>query len=260
MKPLPEASYLDPRLSADAADNPIANSVNIPLEEFASRTAELPPKHETIQVAGPEDLTERTVQWLADHGRKAASASNYVHTEHHQNARLWAPNPWLETVLPNLKPGAALDLGSGAGREAVYMAAHGWHVTAVDNLPECATRGRDLAARYLEPQPLSCVDWQTADVLNPAYDPDRSFDLVTCFFFFDRDLVARAIEWLAPGGSIVIEAFTTKHQEREGKPASAERVVNLGGLPDLLREMQVVQYDEGDHDHGHTARIWARRV
>ena len=34
-----------------------------------------------------------------------------------------------------LSPGRALDLGSGLGTKAIFMATHGWRVTAVESVP-----------------------------------------------------------------------------------------------------------------------------
>jgi len=43
-----------------------------------------------------------------------------------------APSRFLVAEVANLRPGAALDLACGAGRNAVWLAEQGWRVTGVD--------------------------------------------------------------------------------------------------------------------------------
>ena len=45
------------------------------------------------------------------------------------------PTPLLVEIASQLKPGRALDLACGTGRNAVWLAEHGWTVTAVDGSP-----------------------------------------------------------------------------------------------------------------------------
>ena len=47
--------------------------------------------------------------------------------------------------LGELPPGRALDLGSGEGRDAVWLAERGWQVTAVDFSPVAPDKARRLA-------------------------------------------------------------------------------------------------------------------
>jgi SAM-dependent methyltransferase len=42
------------------------------------------------------------------------------------------PALFLRQVLPLLPRGCALDLAMGEGRNAVFLAQHGWHVTGID--------------------------------------------------------------------------------------------------------------------------------
>ena len=42
------------------------------------------------------------------------------------------PNAFLTTVLRDTKPGKAVDVGMGQGRDAIWLARRGWHVTGFD--------------------------------------------------------------------------------------------------------------------------------
>lgn len=82
------------------------------------------------------------------------------------------PNRYVVEETAHLKPGRALDLAAGEGRNAVWLAERGWEVTAVDFSPVAVERGRGLA-RGRGTQ----VDWRVADVT--AYAPPAAgFDLV----------------------------------------------------------------------------------
>ena len=154
----------------------------------------------------------------------------------------------------------ALDLGCGSGREAVYLAAGGWQVVAVDRLPEALQRGRDLQHRYAPDSPP--IQWVCADLERSDWQPDGKFDCILLFYFYARELIPRACAWLSRGGALIVEAFTETHRAHFGKPASDRRVAYAGELPRLLPDgMRVVAYSEGWRTNGrHTARLWAIRV
>lgn len=79
-----------------------------------------------------------------------------------------APNQFLVAEVRNLKPGRALDLGTGEGRNAVWLAEQGWQVTAVDFSEVGLTKAKQLAAaRNVK------VNWLLADVTR--YRPRRGF-------------------------------------------------------------------------------------
>ena len=113
------------------------------------------------------------------------------------------PDPTLVDEIGALRPGRALDLGAGDGRNAIWLASQGWHVTAVDFSQVALDRGRALAtARGVR------VEWQLADLLEWTPGASR-FDLVTLFFIHlpsdeRRDVYARAAAAVAPGGTLLI--------------------------------------------------------
>jgi 2-polyprenyl-3-methyl-5-hydroxy-6-metoxy-1,4-benzoquinol methylase len=115
-----------------------------------------------------------------------------------------APNPYLLREVADLAIGTALEAGSGESAEAIWLAAAGWRVTAVDIAAEALDRATGSAAA----QGLSrtAIQWVRADL--SSWEPSTTFDLVTTHYahpampqlaFYDR-LAA----WVAPGGSLLI--------------------------------------------------------
>jgi 2-polyprenyl-3-methyl-5-hydroxy-6-metoxy-1,4-benzoquinol methylase len=113
------------------------------------------------------------------------------------------PDPTLVDEIGSLRPGRALDLGAGDGRNAIWLAIQGWQVTAVDFSQVALDRGRALATAS-----GVRVEWQLADLLEWSPGAGR-FDLVTLFFIHlppdeRRDVYARAAAAVAPGGTLLI--------------------------------------------------------
>ncbi|HJR04579.1 MAG TPA: class I SAM-dependent methyltransferase [Methylomirabilota bacterium] len=114
-----------------------------------------------------------------------------------------APSRFLVAEVAGLRPGAALDLACGAGRNAVWLAEQGWRVTAVDFSGVALRMARSLAAeRRVE------VEWVEADVL--AWTPPaRAYDLV-CVLYLQlppgerRTALTRAAAAVRPGGTLVV--------------------------------------------------------
>ena len=63
-----------------------------------------------------------------------------------QPARIrWEPNAFLMEVASGLKPGDALDIGMGNGRNALYLARAGWNVTGFDTASVGVAKARAAA-------------------------------------------------------------------------------------------------------------------
>ena len=112
------------------------------------------------------------------------------------------PNRVVAEVVGRLSPGRALDLGTGEGRNAIWLAEQGWRVTAVDFSQVAVERARSLAAKR-----AVTVDWRVADVV--GFEPvEGSFDFVLlCYLHLpspDREqVIDRVSEALAPGGTFL---------------------------------------------------------
>jgi tellurite methyltransferase len=249
---VPRALHLDPRPTPKP---PIADAINIPIADLPQRMHELPPRNAPISIAGPEPYALEALAFLAKNGRKATIACDWSYGES-ERGRLWEPTPFLLEVIAQLQPGSAADLACGNGRDAVAMAAHGWKVPAIDHLQDALELGKDLAARYLTSEESSRIEWIKLD-LEASPELQNKWDLVTMFRYLNRDLIRSAPNLLNPGGSLVIETFTTEHRERHGKPRTEDFVLQPGELKQLVHPLQVIHYEEGWHDGSHTARVWA---
>src|ERR1700744_2255273 len=112
------------------------------------------------------------------------------------------PNCFVAEELAALPPGRAIDLGTGEGRNAIWLAERGFTVTAVD----FSHGGRARAAALAAERGVS-VDWVYADLLDYQPGPGR-YDLVLIAYIqlpADRltALARGAASALAPGGALL---------------------------------------------------------
>lgn len=130
-----------------------------------------------------------------------------------------APNQFVAQELADLPPGRAVDLACGEGRNAIWLAARGWDVTALDFSGVALDKGRRLAeANALRGR----VTWQRADAT--AWEPEERYDLAVIAYLQlpaaeRREAVRRAFAALAPGGTLLLVAHdTTNLAEGTGGP------------------------------------------
>ncbi|GAA3862039.1 class I SAM-dependent methyltransferase [Saccharothrix violaceirubra] len=113
-------------------------------------------------------------------------------------------NPQLVADVAALPPGTALDVGCGEGGDALWLAEHGWEVTAVDFAPTALARAE---ARADSLGLGGRITWTRADVTALPADLGP-FDLVSAQFMHlpgaERTTLVRALAGLvAPGGTLL---------------------------------------------------------
>ena len=116
-----------------------------------------------------------------------------------------APTPLLISAASNLAPGKALDLACGTGRNALWLAEHGWEVTAVDGASAAIEILQTRAAeRGLEIKSI------VADLEKSEFEIvlDR-WDLITICYYLQRNLFEPAKRGVAPGGLLISIVHTT---------------------------------------------------
>ncbi|MFV0254332.1 MAG: class I SAM-dependent methyltransferase [Beutenbergiaceae bacterium] len=136
-----------------------------------------------------------------------ADADAAVHWEarYTESGHMWsgAVNATTAAVVATLTPGSALDLGCGEGGDALWLAAHGWHVTGVDISATAIGRAQAAAAeRGLR------IDWASADL--HTWQPAGGFTLVVASFFHSdvtlerTQILRRAADWVDLGGHLLL--------------------------------------------------------
>ena len=271
-------AVLDTREPEAFARGHLAGSGHIPRAELPARRSELPPRDAAILVVAEdataaaaaaatiEALGYSAVSWLdAPLGALAGGLA-----DHAPAAGLWRPAPFLEEVLPLIlrpqgtapgssaltgNPPLALDLACGAGRDAVFLAQHGYEVEGWDHAPEALERARELAKRHGVTLRTKIRDLEQPDLEPPA----RPFDLIVCFRFLHRPLFPWMERALSPGGWLVYETYRAG-QERFGKPIRTHFLLARDELARAFPTLETIHYEERDPEAGpFTARLLARK-
>lgn len=140
------------------------------------------------------------------------------------------PNRFVVEETADLRPGRALDLAAGEGRNAIWLAGQGWQVTAVDFSPVGVDKGRRLAdAAGVE------VAWLVADATTWE-PPAQGFDLVLVAYLQlppdgRRAAHRRAAEAVAPGGTLLIVGHDRDNLERGyAGPPDPEVLLDVDGV------------------------------
>jgi SAM-dependent methyltransferase len=166
------------------------------------------------------------------------------------------PSGWL-TGNRHLLPvgGDALDVPCGRGRHALWLAAQGFAVRAVDRDAE-AIHSLQAAARELGLQVAADVlDLEHGD---PGLGVDR-YDLVVVISYLYRPLFPALLAALRPGGVLVYETFT-RDQALVGKPTSPAFLLEPGELARLMAPLEVVAQREGRYDGRFVASSVGRKL
>jgi SAM-dependent methyltransferase len=152
--------------------------------------------------------------------------------------RLWSgePNPQLIAEVAHLPPGDALDLGCGEGADAIWLAARGWAVTALDVSAVALARAADHAR---ERGQGADIEWVQQDLATWA--PDRLFDLVTAQFLHSTQMPWQQALQLAAaavrtGGTLLIVGHHPDGLPSWGEHHTPEKFFTA---EDLARELRI---------------------
>ena len=161
------------------------------------------------------------------------------------------PNPLLVAAAHDLHPGRALDLASGIGHNALWLAEQGWSVTAVDGSATAIDilRGRTGHLGVM-------VDAQVADLEDSSFTIAAGrYDLIAMCYYFQQTLIEQCRQGLVPGGVMVVIALLME----PGKEHSTFRLQPME-LLGYFADWDILRYREGIDAWEHkVAELVARR-
>ena len=165
------------------------------------------------------------------------------------------PTQWLvdhARILPST--GDALDVASGSGRNAFWLAARGLRTVAIDRDADAIAGIRETAERLRLPLRADIVDLEIGDATLPV----AAYDLIVVVHYLHRLLFPALRAALRPGGIVVYETFT-RGQAQRGKPTNPAFLLEPGELRELVAPLEVLVEREGDFEGKMLASVIAVR-
>ena len=149
------------------------------------------------------------------------------------------PTAFLNEKLSLLKKGKALVLAMGEGRNAVYLAEHGFDVTGVD----ISAVGIEKCERLAEERGV-VVNSVVANLTD--YDMgSEQYDLITNFYFFDKSILPGVIDSLKPGGIFIFETYSRDHpQHSKFGPKNPDYLVKPNELLEIFKSLRILYYED----------------
>jgi SAM-dependent methyltransferase len=175
-----------------------------------------------------------------DHGEQGfgatAQAAEWDARYSDRGGAMWSgrPNGRLIAETADLTPGRALDVGSGEGADAIWLARRGWTVTAIDVSDVAVRRAREAAELA-----GAAVEWVCGDVLRTPF-PARSFDLVSLQYpalpkAVGEGAVRRMLDSVRPGGLLLAVYHDLDDEHREQMTSHGVDPADYIGADDLDR-------------------------
>ncbi len=187
-----------------------------------------------------------------------------------------APTPLLVEMAKRLaddRPRAAaqpalraLDLACGTGRNALWLAQHGWNVTAVDAAPSAVTILRERAAHSGLAAGVATgvsLEARVADLARGEFHIlPAAWDLVAICYYLQRSLFEPAKQGVVPGGILISIVHITEPHAKLEEESHLHRL-RPGELENYFQGWEIIHRYEGKpHDAAHqraVAEIVARR-
>lgn len=147
------------------------------------------------------------------------------------------PSAWVARFAPLIRPGGTvLDVACSVGRNARWLARHGWRVEAVD---------RDEAA-IATLQRVENISARQADLEGAPWPyPGRKFDAIVVCRYLHRQLLPIFAENLTGNGILIYETFMTG-QDRFGHPRNPDFLLQPDELLNVYSNMlEVISFEQG---------------
>ena len=109
------------------------------------------------------------------------------------------PNAFLVEMVRQRKPGAALDVGMGQGRNSIFLSQQGWDVTGIDPADEGVRAAKTEAARLGLKLRAEVATFEEFDF------GEARWDLIVLTYEPTKAIAPKVERALKPGGAVLVE-------------------------------------------------------
>jgi SAM-dependent methyltransferase len=165
------------------------------------------------------------------------------------------PHPLVTEFASKWPPGRALDIACGAGRHALWLAEHGWKVTAVDSSSAAIDILQKRAADRGVPVHSVRGDLESHEfVIEPA-----AYDLIVVVNYLQRDLFPSIRGGVRPGGA-VIAVIAMIDDDPNIRPMNPKYLLSPGELRAQFKGWKLIHEFEGKPSGDPTRRATSEIV
>ena len=171
------------------------------------------------------------------------------------------PSDVLKRYVETLPDGRALDIATGTGRNAVFLAEQGYEVDGIDRSVEGLRIARENAR---ERGVAERTEWIQTDIPNYAF-PEDAYDVITISYYRAIDRFPDIKEALVPGGMLYVEHHLRSTDESAAGPSSDRYRFAANELLNACLDLTVIPYQattdvRDDGRPAPNARILARNT
>jgi tellurite methyltransferase len=182
-------------------------------------------------------------------------------SQHGVSSGAGQPSGFLRQVLENdawhISGGLALDVATGKGRNAIFLAEMGFSVVGID----ISTIALEEARRRTAKNSLE-IRWHLAD-LEQTELPSAAYNLIVNVNYLQRSLIHQIQRALKPQGHVIFETYLID-QQAIGHPKNPAYLLNHNELLHHFRSFRVLSYREGKYtdtgEEAFRAGIFAQKI
>jgi tellurite methyltransferase len=164
--------------------------------------------------------------------------------QHASSAGADQPSSFLRQIIDSdaweIPRGLALEVATGKGRNAIFLAERGFSVAGIDvsavALGEAHGRAEKKSLR---------ISWQQADLEQIDFPP-AAYNLIVNINYLQRSLLPQIRRALKAEGHVIFETYLID-QQAIGHPKNPAYLLNHNELLDHFRDFRVLCYREGKY-------------
>jgi tellurite methyltransferase len=164
-------------------------------------------------------------------------------------------NSFLRRHIALLPKGEALDLAAGEGRNAVFLAQHGFKVDAVDISETGLRKAQELAGKREVKVHTILADLDTYPIKRGKYA------LITNLYFLNRNIIPKIRRGLKKGGVVIFETYLLEHRRlHTGGPKNPKYFLKSNEPLHLFKGFRILFYREGIFEEGRKRKAIASLI